>query len=123
MKNVLFLALAIFFEVCGTTMLKLSNGFTVLFPSLGVIVFFSTSFAFFGLALKRIALSTAYAVWSGVGTALTACVGIALFGEGMSLLKVVALLLIIVGVVILNKSNDGTKEEQNGKTEISTSEC
>lgn len=110
MKNVLFLALAILFELFGTTMLKLSNGFTVLLPSLGVIVGFLISFTFFGMALKGIDLSTAYAVWSGLGTALTACVGVILFGEGFSFLKVIALLLIIAGVVVLNKSNDVPKQ-------------
>lgn len=116
MKNALFLAAAILFEVFGTTMLKLSNGFTVLFPSLGVIAGFLISFSFFGLALKGIDLSTAYAIWSGVGTALTACVGIILFEEGIGLLKVIALLLIIAGVVVLNKSNDDPEKEQYAET-------
>lgn len=121
MKNGLFLAAAILFEVFGTTMLKLSNGFTVLFPSLGVIVGFLISFSFFGLALRGIALSTAYAIWSGIGTALTACVGIILFAEGIGLLKVVALLLIIAGVVILNKSNADPTKEQYAETIVGAS--
>jgi len=104
MQGVLYLGLAIIFEVFGTTMLKLSNGFTKLYPSLGVVAGFLISFACLGLALKYFALSTAYAIWSGSGTALTACVGIILFNEYASSLTFFALSLIIAGVFILNKS-------------------
>lgn len=119
MKSAFFLAFAILFEVFGSTMLKLSNGFTVLLPSIGVAVGFLTSFTFLGLALKEIALSTAYAIWSGLGTALTACIGIFMFREEISLLKVIALLFIIAGVVILNQSKDGA-ESQKQKRELMT---
>ena len=117
MKSILFLGFAIFFEVCGTTMLKLSNGFTILFPSFGVVISFLASFTFLGLALKEIALSSAYAIWSGLGTALTASIGIVIFEEEVSLLKIIALFLIIAGVVLLNKSKD------DQKTQLSTEGC
>ncbi|MFD0713442.1 DMT family transporter [Paenibacillus sp. GCM10027626] len=106
MRNIVFLMLAIICEVSGSTMLKYAEGFTVLLPSIGVVVGFVTSFFFLGLALKGLALSTAYAVWSGLGTALTTCAGIVLFQEEVSAVKVTALFLIIAGVVILNKSQD-----------------
>lgn len=113
MKSALYLALAILFEVFGSTMLKLSNGFTAIFPSIGVVVGFLASFTLLGLSLKKIALSTAYAIWSGVGTALTACIGIILFREEIGSLKVLALVLIILGVVILNKSKEIPESEKN----------
>lgn len=119
MKSSLFLALAILFEVLGSTMLKLSNGFTVLYPSIGVVVGFLTSFILLGLALKEIGLSTAYAIWSGVGTALTAGVGVFIFREEINLLKIIALLLIIFGVAILNQSKedpDKNKQESQATT-------
>lgn len=106
MRSALFLALAIVCEIFGTTMLKMSNGFTILIPSILVVIGFLSAFAFLGLALKGIALSTAYAIWSGVGTALTATIGMLVFGESMSALKMIALTLIVVGVVVLNKSGD-----------------
>lgn len=112
MKSALFLGVAILFEVFGSTMLKLSNGFTVLLPSIGVVIGFVMSFILLGLALREIALSTAYAIWSGLGTALTACIGFIIFFEKMSVLKVVALLLIIFGVVILNKSKETDNTHQ-----------
>lgn len=105
-NGLLFLLLAILSEVFGTTMLKISEGFSILLPSMGVIAGYLASFFFLGISLKSIPLSSAYAIWSGLGTAFTAAIGVVLFHEEISLLKVLAMLFIIVGVVILNKSRD-----------------
>ena len=101
----LLLALTILFEVAGSTMMKLSNGLTVLAPSLAVFVFYGLAVAGLALALKSIELSIAYAIWSGAGTALTAIIGIWYFGESLTALKVASLILIIVGVVGLQLSS------------------
>ena len=61
---------AILFEVAGITSMKLSRGFSEPLPSLAVPVFYIFSALAVILALKRLELSTAYAIWSGVGTAL-----------------------------------------------------
>lgn len=98
----LYLTLAILLEVCGTTSMKLSQGFTKLGPSILIFVFYCFSFASLTLALKRIDVSVAYAVWSGVGTALIATLGILWFREPLTGLKMVSLGLIIAGVVGLN---------------------
>ncbi|MFY9140362.1 MAG: multidrug efflux SMR transporter [Thermacetogeniaceae bacterium] len=105
-KGFLFLLLAILSEVFGTTMLKISEGFSILLPSMGVIAGYLASFYFLGMSLKSIPLSSAYAIWSGLGTAFTAAIGVVLFHEEISLLKALAVFFIIVGVVILNKSRD-----------------
>lgn len=112
MKYYVYLALAIVFEVFGTTMLKVSEGFTVLYPSLGVAAGFLISFVFLGFSLKGMPLSNAYAIWAGVGTAFTAIIGIVVFNEPIVFLKTVALLFVIVGVFILNKSRHYESEEQ-----------
>jgi len=112
MRYFIFLALAICCEVFGTTMLKLSSGFTVLLPSLGVIIGFLSSFIFLGLSLNGLPLSNAYAIWAGLGTAFTAAVGVIVFHEEVAFLKVLALFLIIAGVVILNKSQGKEGEEK-----------
>ena len=65
----IFLSVAILFEVAGITSMKLSRGFAELLPSIGVFVFYICSAAAVILALRRIELSVAYAIWSGVGTA------------------------------------------------------
>ena len=98
----LYLALAILLEVTGTTCMKLSEGFTKLVPSILLFVFYSLSFGMLTLALKRIDVSVAYAVWSGMGTALIATIGVLWFKEPMTALKLISLALIIIGVVGLN---------------------
>ena len=105
MKGIIFLSFAILLEVFGSTMLKLSDGFTNIFPSIGVAVGFLSAFTLFSFALKSIPLSFAYATWSGAGTALTAIIGGLLFGESFSALKISGLFLIIFGITLLNASS------------------
>lgn len=105
MKGGLILACAILLELAGTTCMKLSDGFTKVMPSVLIFVFYGLSFASLTFALKYIDLSVAYAIWAGVGTAIIAVIGIACFGEQVSLLKVVSIGLIVLGVVGLNLSS------------------
>lgn len=104
MQHWFFLAGTIALEVAGTISMKLSEGFTKLVPSVLLFVFYATSFVALTLALKKIEVSVAYAVWSGVGTALIAAIGILYFREAVTVLKFISILLIIVGVVGLNIS-------------------
>lgn len=104
MKGYITLGMSIFSEIFGTTMLKLSEGFTNLFPSIGVIVGFGLSFYCLSLSLKTVPLSLAYAIWSGMGTALTALIGVLLWRDPFSIITLVGLVLIIGGVVLLNTS-------------------
>ena len=100
----LYLALAILLEVSGTTCMKLSQGFTKLVPSILIFVFYTLSMGMLTLALKGIDVSVAYAVWSGVGTALIATIGVLWFKEPVTALKLISVGLIIIGVVGLNLS-------------------
>ncbi len=100
----LYLVLAILLEVSGTTCMKLSEGFTRMVPSILLVVFYTLSFGMLTLALKRIDVSVAYAIWSGVGTALIASIGVLWFKEPATAMKLISLGLIIVGVVGLNLS-------------------
>jgi len=100
----IFLILAILLEVSGTTCMKVSQGFTRLLPSVLMFVFYGLCISCLTLALKRIEVSVAYAVWSAVGTALIAAIGIVWFRESFSPLKAVSLALIILGVVGLHLS-------------------
>ena len=95
---------AIVLEVCGTTSMKLSQGFTRLWPSILIFVFYGLSFTLLTVVLKKIEVSIAYAIWSGVGTALIATLGILYFKESLTLLKLVSLTLVILGVIGLNLS-------------------
>jgi small multidrug resistance pump len=100
----LYLVIAIILEVSGTTSMKLSQGFTKVLPSVLVFLFYGLSLSALTLALKKIDVSLAYAVWSGLGTALIASVGVLWLKEPLDTLKVVSLLLIILGVIGLNLS-------------------
>lgn len=95
----LFLTLAIVLEVCGTTCMKLSEGFSRLAPSVLIFIFYGLSFAAFTFALRRIDLSFAYAVWAGLGVLLIGTIGILHFEEPVSALKIASMVLIAVGVV------------------------
>jgi len=98
----LTLTAAIVLEVMGTTSMKLSEGFTRLAPSIGVFVFYTASLGLLTLALKKWDVSVAYAIWSGLGTALIVAVGVLWFGEALTWMRAVSILLILVGVVGLN---------------------
>lgn len=102
MNHWVMLVGAIFFEVAGTTCMKLSEGFTRPLPSALIFVFYGVAFTLLTLALKKLDVSVAYAVWSAVGTAVIAGIGIIWFKEPLTALKVVSLLLIVAGVVGLN---------------------
>ncbi|WP_285767029.1 multidrug efflux SMR transporter [Peribacillus sp. SI8-4] len=96
-----FLAIAIISEVFGSSMLKVSNGFRRFFPSIGVIIGMGVAFYCLSISLITIPLGTAYAIWSGIGTALTALVGVIVYKENFNTKKILGLVLIIGGVVIL----------------------
>jgi small multidrug resistance pump len=98
----IFLLVAILTEVVGTTLMKVSQGLTRLVPSVLMFLFYGISFVFMALALKKIEVSTAYAIWSGLGTAVIAAIGVLWFRESFNLPKLAGLVLIIVGVVLLN---------------------
>ena len=104
MQHWFFLISAILLEVAGTTAMKFSEGFTKLVPSVLMAVLFLSSLAMLTLALKKFEIGMAYAIWSGLGTALIAVLGIYLFNETASLMKFFSILLIIAGAVGLNLS-------------------
>jgi small multidrug resistance pump len=105
MNHYYLLLMAIAFEVCGTTCMKLSQGFSKLIPLVLIFVFYALSFFLFTMSLKRIDVSIAYAIWAGLGTALIAVIGIFGFKGPVNALKMVSLLVIVAGVIGLNLSD------------------
>ena len=99
----LLLATTVVLEVVATTLLKVSGG-----PSdrpiyfAGAMLSYGVCFWALSLAFKSIPFTIAYAIWAGVGTALTAIAGIFLFGETMTVVKTVSIALIVIGVAGLN---------------------
>ncbi|OMC80462.1 QacE family quaternary ammonium compound efflux SMR transporter [Paenibacillus odorifer] len=104
MNSYVLLATAIICEVFGSSLLKVSNGFKKILPSIGVVLGMGSAFYCLSLALSTIPLGTAYAIWSGVGTALTALIGVIIYKENFNLKKLLGLILIIGGVVIMKLS-------------------
>jgi small multidrug resistance pump len=99
------LAIAITFEVMGTTCMKLSQGFTRPVPSVAMFAFYGLAFACNTIAIKTLDLSITYAVWSGVGTIATAIIGIYFFKEVATALKLASISLIVVGVFGLHAAS------------------
>jgi quaternary ammonium compound-resistance protein SugE len=86
-------------EIGWAVGLKYTGGFTRLWPTVGTAVSLVASMTLLGLAMRTLPLGTAYAVWTGIGTIGTAILGIALFGEPATVLRVGAIGLIVVGIL------------------------
>lgn len=98
----LVLAVTILLEVAGTTMMKLSAGFSAFWPSLGAFGCYFGALVGIVFVLKELDLSIAYAVWSGAGTALTTVVGITWFNEPAGVVKILSIGLVLAGVIGLH---------------------
>ena len=86
-------------ETGFAVMLKLSHGFTRLLPTILFCAFALASFGLLNLALRDLPVGTAYAVWTGIGAAGTAIVGILALGEPADALRIVAISLIVIGAI------------------------
>lgn len=117
MHGAIFLIISIVFEVVGTTFLKLSDGFTNIVPIILLIVFYGLSFTFFVFALRTISLSVGYSIWSGLGTAGAALIGVLIFNEVISGVNIIGLLIIIAGIVLMNM--DQASEEEDKEVSLS----
>lgn len=99
-----FLVVAGLFEICWAIGLKYTDGFSRFWPTAGTLVAMAASFACLAQALKSIPVGTGYAVWTGIGASGTAVLGIALFSESVSMVKVLSLLCIVLGIIGLKGS-------------------
>jgi quaternary ammonium compound-resistance protein SugE len=94
-----WLALAGLAEVGWAIGLKYTDGFTRLWPSIGTGIAIAASMLMLALALRTLPIGTAYAVWTGIGTVGTATLGIILFDEPATVLRLVCIGLILAGIV------------------------
>lgn len=95
----LLLLLAGILEVTWALAMKASDGFKVLVPSAITIIGYILSAVFLAMALKKLPLGTAYAMWTGFGIVGTSVLGVLFFNERLSLLQVICIILIIMGIV------------------------
>ena len=86
------------FEISWAIGLKYSHGFTQIIPSVITVICMILSFYFLALALKNLPLGTAYAVWTGIGTLGTVILGIVLFKEPATAMRLFCILLIVSGI-------------------------
>lgn len=95
----LLLVLAGLFEIGWAVGLKYTDGFTRLWPSLGTAAALVVSVGLLGVAAKSLPLGTAYAIWTGIGAIGTVGLGIVLFGESASVLRLACVALILAGLL------------------------
>jgi quaternary ammonium compound-resistance protein SugE len=95
----IYLFIAGLLEIGWAIGLKYTEGFTRLVPSVLTALSMVLSVALLGLALKTLPVGTAYAIWTGIGAFGTAVLGIALFGEPATALRLACLGLIVAGIV------------------------
>jgi len=105
----LYLAAAIVVEVIGTSLLKVSDGFSKLWPSVATIVSYTTAIVLLSFAVKVIPVGVAYAIWAGVGVALITLIGWVVFNEELSPAALSGIVLIVAGVVVLQVFGEETK--------------
>ena len=97
-----WLVMAIASEVVGTSLLKPSEGFTRLWPSLGSLAAYAVSFVLLARTVELLPVGVVYAMWSGLGTVAIVAIGVTFLGEPLSLAKVVGIALVVAGVIVLN---------------------
>lgn len=97
-----FLGIAIVLEVIGTSLLKESNGFQNLWPTVGALVAYGGAFYCLSVAIRTLELGIAYAIWAGIGTALIVLISWLAFNQSLDAAAVVGVLLIIAGVIVIN---------------------
>ena len=100
--NAVLLLIAIVCETIATGLLKLSDGMTRLWPSVGMLVGYIASLLLLSIVLKTLPVGPVYAIWSGLGTAATALVGYWAFGDRLPPGAWLGLGFVIGGVVLLS---------------------
>ncbi|MDP9371628.1 MAG: multidrug efflux SMR transporter [Chloroflexota bacterium] len=95
----IYLIIAGLLEIAFALGLKYSQGFTRLWPTVAFLAGGGASFYLLSQALRQLPVGTAYAVWTGIGAAGTALVGMILLGESREVLKILSVVAIIAGVV------------------------
>jgi quaternary ammonium compound-resistance protein SugE len=100
----LIIVVAGLFETGFAVTLKLSHGMTRLWPTVGFAVCALVSFALLTVALRKLEVGAAYAVWTGIGASGAAAVGMIFLGDAVSALKLISIGLVLAGVIGLNLS-------------------
>ena len=98
----LYLAIAVAFEVFGSSCLQASQQLTRFWPSVGIVVGFGGAFWFFMLTLQYLPLGIMYAMWSGLGIVLITASGYLVFGQKIDLAGLAGMALILCGILVIH---------------------
>lgn len=88
MQSYLLLGISIVFELLGTSFMKMSDGYSRLFPTVGVFICYGIAFYVLATIMNTLPLNVTYATWSGVGLVATAIIAVNVFGETLSLIHI-----------------------------------
>lgn len=113
MRSWIYLFAAIGFEVVGTTSMKFTH---TLFPIAGLLLMYlmiGLSYYFLSLAIKRVPVGVAYALWEGIGIVLITLVSAFFLGEHLSLDKALGLAVMIAGILLVKSGTRTGKREEN----------
>lgn len=102
MKQYIFLLLAIIFEVAWAVLLKYTDGFTRLWPSVATLATYLAALCFLNLTVQTMPVGIAYAVWAGTGMVLIALFGVVVLKQHLDIPAIIGLALIVAGVLVLN---------------------
>lgn len=102
MRQYLFLALAIIFEVAWAVLLKYTDGFTRLWPTVATLATYLAALYFLNLTVQTMPVGIAYAVWAGTGMVLIALFGVVVLKQHLDIPAIIGLALIVAGVLVLN---------------------
>lgn len=97
----IFLLLAGLLEIVWAFFMKQSAGFTRPWPSVVTIVTMVASFGLLSISMKTLPLGTAYTIWTGIGAVGAFVVGVAVLNEQLSVMRVLAAILIVSGLVLM----------------------
>lgn len=97
----IFLFLAGLLEVVWAFLMKMSEGFSRPWPTIGTLAFMIVSFGLLSLAMKSLPLGTAYVIWTGIGAVGAFVVGIVVLGEPVTPMRIIGAVLIVAGLVVL----------------------
>ena len=102
----IILFMAGLFEIGWAVRLKYTDGFTRMWPTVWTAFALVASMALLGFSLRTLPLGTAYAVWTGIGTVGTAVLGILLFRETATAVRLLCIGLILAGIVGLKLAGE-----------------
>ena len=106
LNSYLLLALGIVFEVAGTMLLPLTQNFTKILPTVGLAIFYMTSFYCLTFSVRVIPIGVLYATWSGMGIFLITVFGYFIYQQSVNWQIILGLFLIIIGVILVNSFSE-----------------